>query len=94
MISKKTKLLREKNQEHTLVHKEALKEKVVDYSKGSIERGVKERKRTERDRDDSDFVYPKQKKLLKNLFHSLRLRLLPLVSTTKRFPTLSQKSGD
>ena len=34
----------------------------MDYSKGIIERGVKERKRAERDRDDSDFVYPKQKK--------------------------------
>ena len=34
----------------------------MDYSKGTIERGVKERKRTERDLDDSDFVYPKQRK--------------------------------
>ena len=34
----------------------------MEYSKGTIERGVKERKRAERDRDDSDFVYPKQKK--------------------------------
>ena len=34
----------------------------MDYSKGTIERGVKKRKRAERDRDDSDFVYPKQKK--------------------------------
>jgi len=34
----------------------------VDVSKGSIERGVKERKRTERDHDGFAFVYPKQKK--------------------------------
>ena len=39
-----------------------LKGTILDYSKGTIERGVKERKRTERDRDDSNFVYPKQKK--------------------------------
>jgi len=41
----------------------------LEYSKGTIERGVKERKRAERDRDDSDFVYPKQKK--KNNEHPL-----------------------
>ena len=34
----------------------------MEYSKGTIERGVKERKRAERDSDYSDFVYPKQKK--------------------------------
>ena len=34
----------------------------MDYYKGTIERGFKERKRAERDRDDSYFVYPKQKK--------------------------------
>ena len=34
----------------------------MNVSKGSIERGVKVRKRTERDHDGSDFVYPKQKK--------------------------------
>jgi len=34
----------------------------LDCSKGTIERGVKERKCAERDHDDSDFVYPKQKK--------------------------------
>ena len=34
----------------------------MDYSKGTIERGVKERKHAERDRDDSDFVYSKQRK--------------------------------
>ena len=49
----------EKNQEHTPHQKQSLKETVLEYSKGMIERGVKERKRAERDRDDSDFVYPK-----------------------------------
>ena len=34
----------------------------METSKGTIERGVKERKRAERDRADSDFIYPKQKK--------------------------------
>ena len=38
----KDKTSEEKNQEHTPAHKEALKGKVVNYSKGSIERGVKE----------------------------------------------------
>ena len=52
----------EKNQEHTPSQKQSLKESVLEYFKGTIERGVKERKRAERDRDDSDFVYPKQKK--------------------------------
>ena len=52
----------EKIQEHTPDQKQSLKKTVLDYSKGTIERGVKERKRAERDRDDSDFVYPKQKK--------------------------------
>ena len=52
----------EKIQEQTPAQKQSLKRKVLDYSKGTIERGVKERKRAERDRDDSDFVYPKQRK--------------------------------
>jgi len=82
-----------KNQEHTLAHKEALKEKVVDYSKGSIERGVKERKSTERDHDDSDFIYPKQKKkTIEDTFHSLRLRFLSLISARQRRSTHSRKS--
>ena len=34
----------------------------MDVSKGSMDRGVKERKRAERKRDDSGFVYPKQTK--------------------------------
>ena len=34
----------------------------MNYSNGTIERVLKERKRAERDRDDSYFVYPKQKK--------------------------------
>ena len=42
--------------------KKVFKGKTVDVSKESIERGVKVRKRTERDHDGSDFVYPKQKK--------------------------------
>ena len=49
----------EKIQEQTPAQKQSLKRKVLDYSKGTIERGVKERKRAERDHDDSDFVYPK-----------------------------------
>ena len=52
----------EEIQEHTPPQKQSSKEAVLEYSKGTIERGVKERKRAERDRDDSDFVYPKQKK--------------------------------
>ena len=63
MISRKT-ASEEKNKEHTpiLIVKEAFKGKTVDVFKGSIESGVKEWKRTERDHDGSDFVYPKQKK--------------------------------
>ena len=82
----------EEIQEHTPPQKQSSKEAVLETSKGTIERGVKERKRAERDRDDSDFVYPKQKKKkkMKILFHSLRLRVLPLVSATKRFPLLSK----
>jgi len=52
----------EEIQEHTPPQKQPSKEAVLETSKGTIERGVKERKRAERDRDDSDFVYPKQKK--------------------------------
>ena len=88
----KDKASDEKNQEHSPAQKQALKEKVLDYFKGTIERGVKERKRTGSNRDGSDFVY--LRKLLKILFHSLRLRLLPLVSARQRMQTLSQKSGN
>ena len=52
----------EEIQEHTPPQKQSLKESVLEYSKGTIKRGVKARKRAERDRDESDFVYPKQKK--------------------------------
>ena len=91
----KDKASEEKVQEHTPAQKQVLKGKVLDYSKRTIERGVKERKRTERDRDDSDFVYPKQKrKLLEILFHSLWLRLLLLVSARQKMQILSQKSGN
>jgi len=38
---------------------ESGKKKLMDVSKGSIKRGVKECKRAERDHDNSDFVYPK-----------------------------------
>ena len=55
----KDKASDEKNQEHTPAQKQVLKEKVLDYSKGTIERGVKERKCTKRDHDNSDFIYPK-----------------------------------
>ena len=58
----KNRASEEKIQEQTPAQKQSLKRKVLEYSKGTIERGVKERKRAERDRDDSDFVYPKQKK--------------------------------
>jgi len=55
----KDKTFKKKNQEHTPIHKETLKEKVIDYSKESIEKRVKKCKLTERDHNDSNFIYPK-----------------------------------
>ena len=51
--------LQSKEQSRIVKISEAIKEKSVDVSKGSIERGVKNHKRAERNRGDSDFVYPK-----------------------------------
>ena len=54
--------LQSKEQSPIVEKDEAFKGKTVDVSKGSIQRGVKERKRAEKNRDDSDFVYRKQTK--------------------------------
>ena len=53
----KDKASEEKSKEHTpiLGEKKVFKEKTVDVFKGSIEREVKVRKRTERDQDGFDF---------------------------------------
>lgn len=64
MISTKTASDIQTKKQFPIVEKEkANKEKSVDVSKGFIEGGVKERKRAERDRDNSDFIYPKQTKI-------------------------------
>ena len=46
-------------QPETVEKKEADKKKAMNVSKWYIERGVKERKRNERDHDDFNFVYLK-----------------------------------
>ena len=61
-------------------------------SKGSIERGVKKRKRTERDHDGSDFVYSKQKK--KSIEEMIpQVEAQSLTSIQQRKATLNQKTG-
>ena len=57
--------------------------------------GVKERKRAERDRDDSNFIYSKQKKKINE--EPLSQPVAQTSATgfgTEQFQTLSQKSGN
>ena len=55
---------------------EAIIEKSVGVSKRSIVRGVKKRKRAERDRDDSDFVFSKRtKKTCKEIIPQARAEI-------------------
>ena len=90
----KDKVSEGKIQEHTPILKEALKGKAMDISKGSIERGVKEHKHTERDHDGSAFVYPKQKKktIEETISHAATQISAPCFDTAEKGYTQSKIS--